>query len=172
MREQDAAPLLAGGPGTLPLAPIGAVTEADLPGVIERLKEKLAAPRYRKTAGTLWTAVDVLMGLRYERALVEQLLSGVRDMEESVTYQAIVEKGVAKGRQEGRLEQARHSLLVLGEELFGTPAESRTRARIEAINSLEQLDQLTRRAAHVRSWEELLADAPAPEPRRGPRRRG
>jgi hypothetical protein len=30
------------------------VTEADLPGVIERLKTKLAAPRYRTTAGELW----------------------------------------------------------------------------------------------------------------------
>ena len=68
--------LLAGGLGTLPLAPIGAVTEADLPGVIVRLKEKLATPRYRKAAGALWTAVDVLMGLRYDRALVEQLLRG------------------------------------------------------------------------------------------------
>ena len=82
-------------------------------------------------------------------------------MKESVTYQAIVEEGVAKGREEGlikgRLEQARHSLVVLGEELFGTPASRRALASIEAINSLEQLDQMTRRAAHVHSWQELLA---------------
>ena len=123
--------LLAGGPGTLPLAPIGAVTESELPGVIDRLKEKLAAPRYRKAAGTLWTAVDVLMGLRYDRALIEQLLQGVRGMKESVTYQAIVEEGVAKGREEGlvkgreegvakgRLEEVRRILFRQGEQRFG-----------------------------------------------------
>ena len=73
--------------------------------MIERLKEKLAPRRYRKTADPLWTAVDVLMGLRYDRVLIEQLLQGVRGMKESVTYQAIVEEGVAKGivkdREEG-----------------------------------------------------------------------
>ena len=159
--------LLAGGPGTLPLAPIGAVKESDLPGVIDRLKEKLTAPRYRKLAGQLWTAVDVLLGLRYDRALIEQLLQGVRGMKESVTYQAIVEEGAVKGRLEG----VRHSLILLGEELFGTPPGPHARASIEAINSLEQLDQLTRRAPRVRSWEELLADAPAPEPRRGRRKK-
>jgi hypothetical protein len=41
-------PLLAGGPGTLPLAPISAVGEADLPGVIRRMKERLSEPRQRR----------------------------------------------------------------------------------------------------------------------------
>jgi hypothetical protein len=48
-----------------------ALTESDLPSVIDGLKQKLKAPRYRKLAGPLWTAVDVLMGLRYHRALIE-----------------------------------------------------------------------------------------------------
>jgi predicted transposase YdaD len=111
--------------------------------------------------------VDVLMGLRYDRALVEQLLQGVRAMKESVTYQAIVEEGVVKGR----LEEARRILLLLGEEQFGTPPGARALASVEAINSLEQLEQLTRRALRVRSWEELLADVAAPEPRRGRRKK-
>jgi len=160
--------LLAGGPGTLPLAPIGAVTEADLPGVIDRLKAKLDAPRYHKVAGALWTAVDVLMGLRYDRALIEQLLQGVRAMKESVTYQAIVEEGAVKGRLEG----ARRIFALLGEEQFGAPPGPRGRARIEAVSSLEQLEQLTRRMRHVASWDELLAELPPPEPRRGGRKRG
>ena len=37
-------------------------------------------------------------------------------MEESVTYQAIVEEGVVKGR----LKQARLMLVLLGEEEFGS----------------------------------------------------
>ncbi len=58
------------------------------------------------------------MGLRYDRALIEQLLQEVRGMKESVTYQAIVEEGVAKGREEGvvkgRMEEARRILFRLG----------------------------------------------------------
>jgi hypothetical protein len=42
--------------------------------VIEQMKVKLAASRYRQVAGQLWTDVDVLLGLRYERAFIEQLL--------------------------------------------------------------------------------------------------
>ncbi len=177
--------LLAGGLGTLPLAPIGAVTESELPGVIDRLKEKLTAPRYRKAAGTLWTAVDVLMGLRYDRALIEQLLQGVRAMKESVTYQAIVEEGVVKGREEGvakgrprrgivkgRLRRGPahpHSCLSGEEQRSGQPPDALaapSRHRIESINSLEMLERLSDRMLQVRSWEELLADVPAPEPRR------
>jgi predicted transposase YdaD len=172
--------LLASGLGTLPLAPIGAVAESDLPGVIDRLKEKLAAPRYRQAAGALWTAVDVLMGLRYDRAFIERLLQGVRGMKESVTYQAIVQEGVAKGREEGivegrlegRLEEARRILLLLGEEEFGTPPGRAARASLEAIASPDQLEHLTRRTRRVRSWEELLADVPMPQPRRRRGKRG
>ncbi|HVS38800.1 MAG TPA: hypothetical protein VMS17_24805 [Gemmataceae bacterium] len=135
--------------------------------MIDRLKDKLAAPRYRKTAGMLWTAVDVLMGLRYERSLVEQLLRGVREMEESVTYQAIVEKGVAKGELQG----ARRILLHQGEQQFGTAASADVRSKIEGVNSLEALESVADRLLRVRSWDELLADVAAPEPRRG-RRKG
>jgi predicted transposase YdaD len=39
--ELSAASLLAGGLGTLPLAPISNVTQAELPDVIDRLKERL-----------------------------------------------------------------------------------------------------------------------------------
>ena len=164
--------LLAGGLGTLPLAPIGAVTESELPGVIDRLKEKLAAPRYRKAAGPLWTAVDVLMGLRYDRALIEQLLQGVRGMKESVTYQAIVEEGVAKGIVKGELQGARRILFHQGERRFGEPVGASTRSRIESINSLEMLERLSDRMLQVHSWEELLADVATPEPRRGRKKRG
>ncbi|MBY0524657.1 MAG: hypothetical protein K2R98_14735 [Gemmataceae bacterium] len=163
-------PFLTGGPGTLPLAPISAVTAGELPGVIHAMKETLEAPRYRKLAGTLWTAVDVLLGLRYERAMIDQLLQGVRGMKESVTYQAIVEEGVAKGVIQGRLEEARRILLRLGEHLFSGPAPESTRAQLESITELELLEQLSDRVVRVSSWPELVANLPAPKPRR-PRRK-
>ena len=93
-------------------------------------------------------------------------------MEESVTYQAIIEEGVAKGIAQGRLEGARRVLLLLGEQQIGTPADSRARATIEAIESLEVLEGLIERLVPIRRWEQLLADVPNPVPRRGRRKRG
>ena len=114
---------LRGGLGILPLAPLSAVAEAGLPGVIRRMDERICAEATPDEAGTLWTAADVLMGLRYPRPLVAQLLQGVHGMKESVTYQAIVEEGEIKGRAEGRVEgmvRARQDdLLRLGRRRFG-----------------------------------------------------
>ena len=76
---------LNGGLGILPLAPISAVTEAQLPAVIRRMGERIRAETTPDEGGKLWTAADVLMGLRYPRQLVAELLKGVHGMKESVT---------------------------------------------------------------------------------------
>lgn len=155
---------LNGGLGLVPLAPLGAVTEAELPGVIRRMQQRIDREAGPDEAGTLWTAADVLMGLRYSRELVGDLLRGVRGMKESVTYQAIVEEGVEKGRLEGklegrlegRLEEARQTLLDLGAERLRMPSED-VESAVRRITDLEQLRRLRRRLLHVSTWEELLA---------------
>jgi hypothetical protein len=53
-------------------------------------------------------------------------------MKVSVTYQAIVEEGVIKGR----LEETRRMLLLVGEQQIGKPAGAR--ASIEAIHRLNR----------------------------------
>jgi predicted transposase YdaD len=53
------------------------------------------------------------MGLRYERAVIQKLLQGVLTMKESVTYQAIIEEGEAKGEAKGKTEEARKLLRLL-----------------------------------------------------------
>src|SRR5438132_13996940 len=58
----------------------------------------------RNKVSNLWGMTYILMGLRYEQALVNQLLEGVVAMEESVTYQAILARGA--------LEEARKTLLL------------------------------------------------------------
>ena len=74
------AAVLAGGLGTLPLAPLADVPQAELPGVIRQMEARIRAEAPPETAGVLWTATYVLMGLRYSDALAERLLEGVRDM--------------------------------------------------------------------------------------------
>ncbi len=151
---------LRGGLGILPLAPLSAVAEAGLPGVIRRMDERIRAEATPDEAGTLWTAADVLMGLRYPRPLVAQLLQGVHGMKESVTYQAIVEEGEIKGRAEGRVEgmvRARQDdLLRLGRRRFGAPNPD-TETVLRAVADPERLARFLDALLDVSSWDELLA---------------
>lgn len=148
--------LLAGGVGTLPLAPVSDVPEARLPGVIRRIKERLSQER-RRRADDLWAATYVLLGLRYSEAFADLLFQEVLGMEESVTYQAIVRKG--------RVSEARHMLLRLGQKRFG-PADEAAEAALNAINDVEKLEELGERILDVGSWQELLQPV-SPRRRRG-----
>lgn len=162
--QQPVDRLLAGGLGTLPLAPLSAVAETALPGVIERMDERVEREATIDQSATLWTSTYILMGLRYPREFASQLLKGVRAMKESVTYQAILEegeakgqaKGEAKGEIKGRLQEARKLLLRVGQKRFGLPAEA-TCAAIEAIADLERLERLHESLQQVAGWDELLA---------------
>ena len=158
--------LLQGGLGRLALAPVSAVRESELPGVLREMKQRVARVRDRGRLGRWWTAVYVLMGLRYQDALVERLLQGVLDMEESTTYQAIIRKGVAKGRTEGALEEVRKLLLRLGQTQFHTEAPADVQARVEAMQDLDQLEQLLLRVTQVSSWDELLPASGRPRRRK------
>jgi predicted transposase YdaD len=167
-------PLLAGGLGTLPLAPISAVSAAELPTVLERMKKRLANHPDRGRVGRLWTAVYVLLGLCYKQVVVEQLLQGALGMKESVTYQAIVAEGVKKGRAEGvkkgRAEGAREELrkvlLSLGEECTGEPAPDWAASALAQIDSLQELESLAKKVLRVQNWAELLRQPLRPSRRK------
>src|SRR5205085_2531400 len=157
-------PLLKGGLPLLALAPISAVTEAELPGIIKQMGQRLSGRRYRKQAGLVWGAAFILLGLRYSPALAAQLFRGVVSMKESSTYQAILEEGRAEGRTEGRTEgavlEARKVLRLQGDAAFGPP-DARTAAVIEGLEDLSRLEALLRRVHAARSWQELLGQPAA-----------
>jgi predicted transposase YdaD len=146
--------LLSSGLGTLPLAPISAVTREEVPTVIERIKERLRGRREQALAKDLWTATYILLGMRYDRAFAKHLLRGVMAMEESTTYQAILE--------EGALREAQKNLLLVGHARFReTPPK--VRKAIAAITDVAHLEDLLVRSQNAASWQELLA---LPEPAR------
>jgi hypothetical protein len=91
------------------------------------------------------------MGVRYEDALIVTLLSGVLDMEESVTYQKILRKGEAKGKA----EEARRLLLLVGRDQWGGPSAD-VQAALQAVADVNQLEELNLRLRHAASWQELL----------------
>lgn len=152
--------LLAGGVGTLPLAPISDVPQSAAPDVIRRMKERLSQERPRRVHD-LWAATFVLLGLRFSEPFADLLFQEVLGMEESVTYQAIVRKG--------RLSQARQILFRLGEKRFG-PADEATAAALNDIADVQKLDKLIDRILDVDSWQELLK--PTRRRRRNGRRQG
>ena len=152
-------PLLSGGLALLPLAPISAVTEAQLPGIIKRMEQRLSSRRWRKQAPVVWGAAYILLGLRHSPALAAQLFRGVMSMKESSTYQAILEEGrqegLQKGLQKGAVAEAKKLLRAFGSRRFGDP-DSRIAAAIERIEELTLLEDLCNRLDSVRSWQELF----------------
>ena len=79
--------------------------------------------------------------------------------EASSTYQAIVRRG--------RVEGARHFLLLVGSDKFGPP-DPATLAALEAIDDMSRLEQLGIQLMSATSWQELLPTPP--RRRRGKRR--
>jgi hypothetical protein len=118
--------------------------------------ERLATPEVAPVAPELWAASSILMGLKYEAALIERLISEVRGMAESVTI-GIFERW-------GAVKRSKQTLLRLGTELFGEPSEE-VKNTIEAISDIARFDELDGRLLKVESWDELLA-APAAKPKK------
>ena len=99
------------------------------------------------------------------------MVLGIRGIEESSVYQAILKKGEARGEAraregrgaspggreaKGRAKEARETLIRLGSRKFGPPRK-RARARIEGLEDLRRLQALTDRIFDVATWDELLS---------------
>jgi predicted transposase YdaD len=132
---------------------------------MKRRLDQEATPRLAKE---LWSATYILMGLRYDQALIQTVLKGVGKMKESVTYQAILEEGKAEGIAEGSLKEARKMVLLMGRSHLRQPASPQVVAALEAITEASQLEELGIRLLQVSSWQELLGANAAG--RRGRRR--
>ena len=94
--QQPLAPLLNGPIGLLPLAPLTDEAEADIQGVVDHVIRRLRVETPREEAAKMETATFILMGMRYDKAILARLYQGVRDMEESSGYQLIMERGEQK----------------------------------------------------------------------------
>jgi predicted transposase YdaD len=176
--------LLAGGLSTLPLTPISAVTQAELPGIIKQIGNRLRPRRHRAKVNKLWAATYILLGLRYSADLAGELLRGVVSMKESTTYQAILregweegkqqglqqglQEGLQQGREQGTVAEAKRLLLLLGENRFGPP-DARTKAAVESIADVQRLEELIVLVQNVDGWHALLG-LPRSRRRNGMRR--
>jgi predicted transposase YdaD len=154
--------LLTGGIPLLSLAPISDVTEAELPGIIQRMDRRLQSPDAREQAPVVWGAAYILLGLRYSPALAEQLFRGVMTMRESSTYMAILEEGLKKGREEGAVSEVRKLLRKFGERNLGPP-DTPTATALDRIDDLARLEQLLEQLPNAETWNELLGPSGPPD---------
>ena len=102
--------------------------------------------------GELWAATDLLLGLRYDENVAQDLLRGVRGMRESSTYQAILREG----EEAGEVRAARRIILALGTDRFGAP-DAASAATLERLHDPDVFDRLAINVHQTSSWNELLA---------------
>ena len=131
--------------------------EDDLPGVIQAIQTRLNHEATDNQAQIIWTATYLLMGLSYPEEIIDQLLQGVQNMKESVTYQKILREGRAEGQAIGRTDKARRLLKRLGSKRLGKPGPG-IDSLIDDITDLDKLEQLTDRVLDVQDWKELLGE--------------
>ena len=161
--RQPVESILHAGLGILPLAPLTDLGNMPIEEVVRAMEERINREPPAE-CGLLWSSTAVLMGLRYPADLIEHLLQGARQMEESSFYQMILARGVAKGEAkgqakaiaQGRLREARSSLLRLAEHRFGpiTPAD---RKLITKVADLDQLHRWTDLVLEASTWLEFWA---------------
>lgn len=94
----------------------------------------------------------LLAGLRYRRDIAAAILSGVRQMRDSTTYQAILEEG----RMEGRAEEARRILQAIGTRRFGKPSAAVVRKL--RSSDVEVLERMIERVANAAAWDDVLIE--------------
>lgn len=159
--ELPPAAFLNGPLGLLPLAPMSGMAEpeVELPGVVRQMETRMREVDEPELKNRLWIATYVLMGLRYNQTIADTVLSGVRDMEESVTYQAIVKRGLQQGMQQGMQQgtvaEAKRFLFLAAQPRLGSPTAAQ-QAAINAISDVGRLEAMAPRIHSASNWDELL----------------
>jgi predicted transposase YdaD len=164
--EESIAGLLVAGPGLAPLAVLTNEAAADLDSAFERFRDRLQQPDVpRNVAEVLFGATFLLSGLRYDRDRIINLYRRLSmTLEDSTTYQWIMEqgeargeaRGLAMGEAHGRLAEARNIVSLLGSHRFGQPSAAIQEA-LEAITDRDRLERIAKRIIDAGGWDDLLA---------------
>jgi hypothetical protein len=150
--ERAADELLNADLGVVPLAMLGRLPkelslEDGLAAVAQRVVGRVVNEATPERSKKLLTEAFLLTGLRVPRLVAARIFTGVRAMEESDTYLAILDEGQEKF--------AREAIMLFGEERFGPPDEW-VKVQLNNIMDLERLRRMVRRAAKVANWQEIF----------------
>jgi predicted transposase YdaD len=136
-----------------------------VPTIIEELKQRVDPAATSGEECEFWMATALMTGLRFRWDLIEDWFRGITAMRQSSAYEHFVSEGRAIGRKEGHLEEARETLLRLGQIRFGPPDQTIEDA-LESVTDLKLLKSLLDRVITATDWSELVASLSTTEPDR------
>jgi len=154
--KRPAEELLAADLGVVPLAMLGSLPtdlslEDGLASVVQRVVQRITKEAPPDRAKKLLIDAFLLTGLRVRRDVAAHIFQGVRAMQESDTYLAILDEGQEKGEQKA----TREDIIAFGEERFG-PCDAATLSKLSSVIDLGRLKRMVRRAAKAASWQEIV----------------
>lgn len=154
--ELTAEQLLTGGLGTAPLGLLTDDAQEHLPALVRRLADRAASEIAEPQARDRFLAgSSILLGLRYDSGVAQALFAGVQGMEESSVYQMLVQRGVEKGRAEGRVEELHLTLRTLLEQKFGGIAPE-LESRVQQTADTDKLRAAIRQVLTIQSPADLV----------------
>jgi hypothetical protein len=77
-------------------------------------------------------------------------------LEDSTTYQLILNKGEARGEARGRTVESQSLVLLVAGQRFGQP-QAAVEAAVRAITDRDRLERMAARLLSATDWNDLLA---------------
>jgi hypothetical protein len=115
--------------------------------VVELLVRRIERTMNQEEAKRFLTSAFVLSGFRLTREQAKRAFRRVPAVEESTTYQYIIEQG--------ELKALRKMLLRLGAAKFGAPPK-KVKATIQESEDLPRLERMGVRLVTAASWDEVV----------------
>jgi predicted transposase YdaD len=155
--EESVESLIAGGPATAPLALLTDEAAVDVEAAAERVEARLQQPDVGgRLRDELWSFTGFFGALRYDKDFLRQLVGryGVI-LEDSSLYQEALERGVIRGRAEGRADGIRRLLLIQSRRRFG--AAPAAEAALQGVADTARLERMAERVLDAAGGDDLLA---------------
>jgi hypothetical protein len=148
--------LLAAGPGIAPLALLTNEAHADLSSAFHRFQNRLREVGVPDTVErTVLGLTYVLCGLRYTSQQIDDIYRSLSmTLEDSTTYQLILQKGIAQGQ----MAATQSLILHQGTKRFGQASPAITSA-IRNITDRERLERLAIHVLDAADWNDLLTSS-------------
>ncbi len=148
--ERPPLEMVDGGIATAPLAPLGNISDEELPNLLRTIQERYANEEESKK-DQLWGSISFLLGLKYkDDDYIAHLLRNVKNMENSSVYQRAVRQGEEREKAQSRRESLQ---LLLDAKFPNNPQDLKD--FIQSCQNTTKLDQALIRMLEAQSWETI-----------------
>lgn len=146
--------------GMRPLAILTDEASRNLSKGVDALVDSIEREEDKAEIKALLASAYILCGLRYQRDTINNAFGRLNMMlEESTTYQGILEegeaRGLSRGLSQGLSQGLRNTIIRIGSKRFGPPTESITRT-LHGIDDAMQLEILADRILDAGNWDDLV----------------